>query len=126
MATMAAAILPGRRMSHGRLLLGEREIGCSTCLPLSGLRAPGSSRAAPDHRTRRALLHLSYSCAPQATHAAVVTLAPGADISGFKFRSAARFAPSSSMSWQTGRSRRSWMEVLEQRLLSKVEWPGRA
>jgi NAD(P)-dependent dehydrogenase (short-subunit alcohol dehydrogenase family) len=32
--------------------------------------------AAPDHRTRRALLHLSYSCAPQVTLAALVTHDP--------------------------------------------------
>ena len=35
--------------------------------------ACGGLRSAPDHRTRRALLHLSYSCAPQPTHAALVT-----------------------------------------------------
>jgi hypothetical protein len=34
-AMIPAAILPDRRMSHGRLLPGEREIGCFTCLPLS-------------------------------------------------------------------------------------------
>ena len=33
-------------------------------------------RSAPDHRTRRALLHLSYSCAPQITYAALVTHGP--------------------------------------------------
>ena len=35
--------------------------------------ACGGLRSAPDCRTRRALLHLSYSCAPQTTHAALVT-----------------------------------------------------
>jgi hypothetical protein len=35
MATMAAAILPGRRMSDGTLLLKEREILCSMRLSLS-------------------------------------------------------------------------------------------
>ena len=39
MATIAAAILPGRRMSHGRLLLEDWEIGCSMSLPLSALCA---------------------------------------------------------------------------------------
>ena len=39
MATIAAAILPGRRMSHGRLLLEDWEIGCSMSLLLSALRA---------------------------------------------------------------------------------------
>ena len=34
-------------------------------------------RSAPDHRTRRALLHLSYSCAPQTIRAALVTHDPG-------------------------------------------------
>src|SRR6516164_447080 len=38
--------------------------------------ACGGLRSAPDHRTRRALLHLSYSCAPQTTHAALVTHGP--------------------------------------------------
>jgi len=51
------------------------------CLPKSCLgvsqRSPprllpaaacGGLRSAPDHRTRRALLHLSYSCAPQIIH----------------------------------------------------------
>jgi hypothetical protein len=33
-----------------------------------------------DHRTRRALLHLSYSCAPQITHAALVTHDPEHDL----------------------------------------------
>src|SRR5215472_6962373 len=38
--------------------------------------APSSSgglRSVPDHRTRRALFDLSYSCAPQITHMALVT-----------------------------------------------------
>src|SRR5215831_19001758 len=38
--------------------------------------ACGGLRSAPDHRTRRALLHLSYSCAPQITHAVLVTHDP--------------------------------------------------
>src|SRR5215469_720442 len=38
--------------------------------------ACGGLRSAPDHRTRRALLHLSYSCAPQITHVALVTHDP--------------------------------------------------
>src|SRR5262249_51319397 len=38
--------------------------------------ACGGLRSAPDHRTRRALLHLSYSCAPLITHAALVTHGP--------------------------------------------------
>src|SRR6516164_7932111 len=38
--------------------------------------ACGGLRSAPDHRTRRALLHLSYSCAPQTTRAALVTHDP--------------------------------------------------
>src|SRR5690348_17464377 len=41
--------------------------------------ACGGLRSAPDHRTRRALLHLSYSCAPQITHAALVTHDPLAE-----------------------------------------------
>ena len=48
MATIAAAILPGRRMSHGTLLLGEREIGCSMCLPLSALGARFIPGGLPD------------------------------------------------------------------------------
>src|SRR5262245_32881287 len=38
--------------------------------------ACGGLRSDPDHRTRRALLHLSYSCAPQTTQAALVTHGP--------------------------------------------------
>src|SRR5262249_7285795 len=38
--------------------------------------ACGGLRSAPDHRTRRALLHLSYSCAPQIAHTALVTHGP--------------------------------------------------
>src|SRR5215469_10973139 len=38
--------------------------------------ACGGLRSIPDHRTRRTLLHLSYSCAPQTTHAALVTHDP--------------------------------------------------
>src|SRR5262249_25126766 len=38
--------------------------------------ACGGLRSASDHRTRRVLLHLSYSCAPQITHTALVTHDP--------------------------------------------------
>src|SRR2546421_8325469 len=38
--------------------------------------ACGGLRSAPDRRTRRALLHLSYSCAPPTLMAALVTHDP--------------------------------------------------
>src|SRR5262249_55792706 len=41
--------------------------------------ACGGLRSAPDHRTRRALLHLSYSCAPQITHTTLVTHDPNTE-----------------------------------------------
>src|SRR5712672_412974 len=58
---------------------------CRNLVPAFPQRSPprllpaaacGGLRSAPDHRTRRALLHLSYSCAPQTTHAALVTHDP--------------------------------------------------
>jgi hypothetical protein len=39
MATIALVILPDRRMSHGRLLPKDCEIGCSMCLSPSAQRA---------------------------------------------------------------------------------------
>src|SRR6516165_1139637 len=48
MATIAAAILSGRRMSHGRLLLEDWEIGCSMSLPLSALGARFIPGGLPD------------------------------------------------------------------------------
>src|SRR5580692_8400467 len=47
-----------------------------TLIPFAPHRQKIVSLLAPDHRTRRALLHLSYSCAPQTTHAALVTHDP--------------------------------------------------
>src|SRR5262249_54530539 len=61
---------------------GSRELSSRPAFPQrSPLRllpaaACGGLRSAPDHRTRRALLHLSYSCAPQITPPALVTHDP--------------------------------------------------
>jgi hypothetical protein len=55
---------------------------CSGALPrrsppqLLAVAARGGLRSIPDHRTRRALLHLSYSCAPPGLMAMLVTHDP--------------------------------------------------
>ena len=66
----------------GSLALASLDRACRNLVSAFPQRSPprlllaaacGGLRSAPDHRTRRALLRLSYSCAPPMTHAALVT-----------------------------------------------------
>ena len=74
-----------RHFCSGSLALASLDRACRNLVPAFPQRSPprllpaaacGGLRSAPDHRTRRALLHLSYSCAPQITHTALVTHDP--------------------------------------------------
>src|SRR5215472_16320827 len=74
-----------RHFCSGSLALASLDRACRNLVPAFPQRSPprllpaaacGGLRSAPDHRTRRALLHLLYSCAPQTTHAALVTHDP--------------------------------------------------
>src|SRR6516165_4320980 len=71
-----------RHFCGGSLALAFLDRACWDLVPAFPQRSPprlltaaacGGLRSAPDRRTRRALLHLSYSCAPQTTDAALVT-----------------------------------------------------
>src|SRR6516162_6363572 len=66
-----------RHFCSGSLALASLDRACRNLVPAFPQRSPprllpaaacGGLRSAPDHRTRRALLHLSYSCAPQIIH----------------------------------------------------------
>src|SRR6516225_9980426 len=74
-----------RHVIGGSLALASLNLACRDQVPTFPQRSPpsflttaacGGLRPAPDCRPRRALLHLSYSCAPQITHTALVTHAP--------------------------------------------------
>src|SRR6516165_3558217 len=74
-----------RHFCGGSLALASLDRACRNLVPAFPQRSPprllpaaacGGLRSAPDRRTRRALLHLSYSCAPQTTRAALVTHDP--------------------------------------------------
>src|SRR5215468_8047725 len=74
-----------RHFCSGSLALASLDRACRNLVPAFPQRSPprllpaaacGGLRSAPDHRTRRALLHLSYSCAPQITHTTLVTHDP--------------------------------------------------
>src|SRR5215468_10354614 len=74
-----------RHFCGGSLALASLDRACRNLVPAFPQRSPprvlttaacGGLRSAPDCRTRRALLHLSYSCAPQITHTALVTHDP--------------------------------------------------
>jgi len=63
-----------RHFCSGSLALASLDRACRNLVPAFPQRSPprllpaaacGGLRSAPDHRTRRALLHLSYSCAMQ-------------------------------------------------------------
>src|SRR5258707_6135519 len=71
-----------RHFCSGSLALASLDRACRNLVPAFPQRSPprllpaaacGGLRSAPDHRTRRALLPLSYSCAPHTTHTALVT-----------------------------------------------------
>jgi hypothetical protein len=70
-----------RHFISGLLALASLNLASRDEIPVFPQRSPlslltsaacGGLRPVPDHRPRRALLHLSYSCAPP-THAALVT-----------------------------------------------------
>src|ERR1700704_296532 len=76
-------LLASRKAADHPLAAAPR--ACRNLVPAFPQRSPpqllaaaacGGLRSAPDHRTRRALLHLSYSCAPQTNHPALVTHDP--------------------------------------------------
>jgi len=74
-----------RHFCGGSLALASLDRACRTLVPTFPQRslprlltaaACGGLRSAPDCRTRRALLHLSYSCAPLVLMTALVTHDP--------------------------------------------------
>src|SRR5262245_40362431 len=76
-----------RHFCGGSLALASLDRACWDLVPAFPQRSPprlltaaacGGLRSAPDCRTRRALLHLSYSCAPPILTSALVTHNPSA------------------------------------------------
>src|SRR5205807_3737066 len=74
-----------RHFCGGSLALASLNRACRNPVPAFPQRSPprlltaaacGGLRSAPDCRTRRALLHLSYSCAPPILTSALVTHDP--------------------------------------------------
>jgi len=74
-----------RHFCDGSLALASLDRACRNLVPAFPQRSPprlltaaawGGLRSAPDRRTRRALLHLSYSCAPPILMTALVTHDP--------------------------------------------------
>jgi hypothetical protein len=74
-----------RHFCGGSLALASLDRACRNLVPAFPQRSPrrlltaaacGGLRSAPDCRTRRALLHLSYSCAPPILMTALVTHDP--------------------------------------------------
>jgi hypothetical protein len=74
-----------RHFCGGSLALASLDHACRNLVPAFPQRSPprlltaaacGGLRSAPDCRTRRALLHLSYSCAPLVLMTALVTHDP--------------------------------------------------
>jgi hypothetical protein len=74
-----------RHFCGGSLALASLDRACRNPVPAFPQRSPprlltaaacGGLRSAPDCRTRRALLHLSYSCAPPILTSALVTHDP--------------------------------------------------
>src|SRR5215471_11657983 len=74
-----------RHFCGGSLALASLDRACWDLVPAFPQRSPprlltaaacGGLRSAPDRRTRRALLHLSYSCAPPILASALVTHDP--------------------------------------------------
>src|SRR5262249_201014 len=87
-----------RHFCGGSLALASLDRACRNLVPAVPQRSPprlltaaacGGLRSAPDCRTRRALLHLSYSCAPPILRTALVTHDPTRSLVGPKSRSAA-------------------------------------
>ena len=74
-----------RRFRSGSLALASLDRACRDHVPAFPQRSPprlltaaacGGLRSVPDHRTRRASLHLSYSCAPPILMTMLVTHDP--------------------------------------------------
>src|SRR5215471_18307458 len=74
-----------RHFCGGSLALASLDRACWDLVPAFPQRSPprlltaaacGGLRSAPDYRTRRALLHLSYSCASPRGRAMLVTQGP--------------------------------------------------
>ena len=87
-----------RHFCGGSLALASLDRACRNPVPAFPQRSPprlltaaacGGLRSAPDCRTRRALLHLSYSCAPPILTSALVTHDPKQSSAGLKSGSAA-------------------------------------
>ena len=87
-----------RHFCGGSLALASLDRACRNLVPAFPQRSPprlltaaacGGLRSAPDRRTRRALLHLSYSCAPPILASALVTHDPIRSSAAPKFRAAA-------------------------------------
>src|SRR5262245_29981303 len=86
-----------RHFCGGSLALASLDRACWDLVPAFPQRSPprlltaaacGGLRSAPDCRTRRALLHLSYSCAPPILTSALVTHDPFRSSADPKFRTA--------------------------------------
>src|SRR6476469_2073122 len=80
-----------RHFCSGSLALASLDRACRNLVPAFPQRSPprlltaaacGGLRSAPDCRTRRALLHLSYSCASPCGPALLVTQDPCATFPG--------------------------------------------
>src|SRR5258708_3561062 len=80
-----------RHVISGSLALASLNHTCRNLVPTFPQRSPpsllttaacGGLRSTPDCRPRRALLHLSYSCAPPCGPAVLLTQHPTSDISG--------------------------------------------
>src|SRR5262245_50812734 len=89
-----------RHFCGGSLALASLDRACRNLVPAFPQRSPprlltaaacGGLRSAPDCRTRRALLHLSYSCASPVLMTVLVTHDPKRTWRGLKSRSAAAF-----------------------------------
>src|SRR5215472_4066520 len=95
-----------RHFCGGSLALASLEDACRNLVPAFPQRSPprlltaaacGGLRSAPDCRTRRALLHLSYSCAPLVLMTALVTHDPKRSSGTFR-----RLCRPSSCHWAMG------------------------
>src|SRR6266536_4120530 len=88
-----------RHFIGGSLALASLNLACRDHVPTFPQRSPpsllttaacGSLRSAPDCRTRRALLHLSYSCALPCGRAMLVTQDPRRTSGDARIRAAVR------------------------------------
>jgi hypothetical protein len=88
-----------RHFCDGSLALASLDRACRNLVPAFPQHSPprlltaaacGGLGSAPDCRTRRALLHLSYSCAPPCGEAMLVTQDPLRSLAGPKSRTATR------------------------------------